>query len=88
MAQGALRHRQPRVLAKPFGVRMLASAFGPDKGRAAELGTQHVPVEQLLRESDIVSMQLKLSADMEGYLGRFAWGPITNATQWGVRSGR
>ena len=58
------------VLAKPFGMRMLASTFGPDKGRAAALGAQHVPVEQLLRESDIVSLHLRLSAETEGYLGR------------------
>ncbi len=58
------------VLAKPFGMRLLASTFGPDKGRAAALGAQHVPVEQLLRESDIVSLHLRLSADTHGYLGK------------------
>ena len=58
------------VLARPFGMRMLASTFGPDKGRAAALGAQHVPVEQLLRESDIVSLHLRLSADTQGYLGK------------------
>ena len=31
------------VLAKPFGMRMLATTFGPDKGRAATLSCQHVP---------------------------------------------
>jgi Lactate dehydrogenase and related dehydrogenases len=51
-------------------MRMLASTFGPDKGRAAALGGQHVPVEQLLRESDIVSLHLRLSADTQGYLGK------------------
>jgi phosphoglycerate dehydrogenase-like enzyme len=58
------------ALAKPFGMRMLASTFGPDKGRAAALGAQHVSVEQLLRESDIVSLHLRLSADTQGYLGK------------------
>src|SRR5215813_2610675 len=58
------------VLAKPFGMRMLATTFGPDNGRAAALGAQHVPLEQLLRESDIVSLHLRLSADTQGYLGR------------------
>ena len=47
-----------------------ASTFGPDKGRADALGAQHVPVEQLLRESDIVGLHLRLSADTQGYLGR------------------
>src|SRR5712691_2102370 len=58
------------VLARPFGMRMLASTFGPAQGRAAALGAQHVPVEQLLRESDIVSLHLRLSADTQGYLGK------------------
>ena len=58
------------VLAKPFGMRMLATTFGPDNGRAAALGAQHVPLEELLRESDIVSLHLRLSADTQGYLGR------------------
>jgi phosphoglycerate dehydrogenase-like enzyme len=58
------------TLARPFGMRMLASTFGPDKGRAGALGAQHVPVEQLLRESDIVSLHLRLSADTQGYLGK------------------
>ena len=58
------------VLAKPFGMRMLATTFGPDKGRAAALGAQPVPLEQLLRESDIVSLHLRLSADTQGYLGK------------------
>lgn len=58
------------VLARPFGMRLLASTFGPDQGRAAALGAQHVPVEQLLREADIVSLHLRLSADTQGYLGK------------------
>jgi phosphoglycerate dehydrogenase-like enzyme len=51
-------------------MRLLASTFGPDQGRAAALGAQHVPVEQLLREADIVSLHLRLSADTPGYLGK------------------
>jgi phosphoglycerate dehydrogenase-like enzyme len=58
------------VLAKPFGLRLLASTFGPDNGRAAALSAQHVPVEQLLREADIVSLHLRLSAETEAYLSR------------------
>ena len=51
-------------------MRLLASTFGPDQGRAAALGAQHVPIEALLRESDIVSLHLRLSADTQGYLGK------------------
>ena len=58
------------VLAKPFGLRLLASTFGPDNGRAAALSAQHVPVEQLLREADIVSLHLRLSVETDGYLSR------------------
>jgi phosphoglycerate dehydrogenase-like enzyme len=58
------------VLARPFGLRLLASTFGADNGRAAALGATHVLVEQLLRESDIVSLHLRLSDETTGYLGR------------------
>jgi D-3-phosphoglycerate dehydrogenase len=58
------------VLAKPFGLRLLASTFGPDNGRAAALSAQHVPVEQLLREADIGSLHLRLSVETDGYLSR------------------
>src|SRR6266849_543052 len=64
------------VLARPFGMRLLASTFGPGKGRAAALGVQHVPVEQPLRESDIVSLHLRLSADTQGYLGKERLAPM------------
>ena len=55
---------------RPFGVRLLAATYGPDAGRAAAAGARHVPVETLLRESDIVSLHLRLSADTQSYLGR------------------
>jgi D-3-phosphoglycerate dehydrogenase len=66
---GAIGSRVAELL-KPFGVRLLAATYGPDGGRAAALGARHVPVETLLRESDIVSLHLLLSADTRGYLGR------------------
>jgi D-3-phosphoglycerate dehydrogenase len=58
------------ALVRPFGVRLLAATYGPDDGRAARAGARHVPVETLLRESDVVSLHLRLSADTQGYLGR------------------
>lgn len=57
-------------LARPFGMRVLASTWGPDNGRAAVLGARHVPLEQLLRESDIVSLHMRLTAETRGILGR------------------
>jgi D-3-phosphoglycerate dehydrogenase len=66
---GAIGGRVAELL-RPFGVRLLAATYGPDAGRAAAAGARHVPVEALLRESDIVSLHLRLSADTQGYLGR------------------
>jgi phosphoglycerate dehydrogenase-like enzyme len=66
---GAIGARVAQLLV-PFGVRLLAATYGPDAGRAAAAGARHVPVETLLRESDIVSLHLRLSADTQGYLGR------------------
>lgn len=66
---GAIGGRVAALL-RPFGVRLLAATYGPDGGRAARAGARHVPVETLLRESDVVSLHLRLSADTEGYLGR------------------
>jgi D-3-phosphoglycerate dehydrogenase / 2-oxoglutarate reductase len=66
---GAIGGRVAELL-RPFGVHLLASTYGPDNGRAARAGARHVPIETLLRESDIVSLHLLLSADTRGYLGR------------------
>jgi lactate dehydrogenase-like 2-hydroxyacid dehydrogenase len=61
------------VPAKPFCMRLFASTFGPDQGRAVALGAQYVPVEQLLRESDIVSLHLRLSGDPQAIWARRGW---------------
>ncbi len=57
-------------LAAPFGMRMLVSTHGPDNGRASALGATHVPIETLLRESDIVSVHMRLSAETKNFLSR------------------
>jgi D-3-phosphoglycerate dehydrogenase len=66
---GAIGARVAALL-RPFGVRLLAATYGADDGRAAGAGARHVPVDTLLRESDVVSLHLRLSADTQGYLGR------------------
>ena len=66
---GAIGGRVAQLLT-PFGVHLLATTYGPDGGRSAKVGARHVPVETLLRESDIVSLHLRLSADTQSYLGR------------------
>jgi len=62
--------RRVAALAAPFGMRLLASTLGPDAGRAEAAGASHVPIEQLLSESDIVSLHLRLSAHTAGYINR------------------
>ena len=62
--------RRVAALAAPFGMRLLASTHGDDAGRAAALGARHVPIEALLRESDVVSLHLRLSDQTTRYLSR------------------
>ncbi len=66
---GAIGARVAR-LASAFGMKILASTWGDDAGRAAAVGATHVPLETLLRESDVVSLHLRLSDDTRGILGR------------------
>jgi D-3-phosphoglycerate dehydrogenase len=66
---GAIGSRVAALL-RPFDVRLLAATYGPDAGRSAAAGARHVPVETLLRESDVVSLHLRLGADTQHYLGR------------------
>ena len=58
------------TLASAFGMRVLASTLGEDDGRAASVGASHVPLETLLRESDFVSLHLRLSEKTVRYLDR------------------
>ena len=62
--------RRVAALAAPFGMQLLASTHGPDGGRAAAIGARHVPIETLLRESDVVSLHLRLSEETAGFLSR------------------
>src|SRR5438309_3884692 len=62
--------RRVATLAVPFGMHLLASTWGQDAGRAAALGARHVPLETLLREADIVSLHLRLSAETEAIINR------------------
>jgi len=55
-------------LANAFGVRLLASTLDDDGGRSAAVGARHVPIETLLRESDVVTLHLRLSERTRGYI--------------------
>jgi D-3-phosphoglycerate dehydrogenase len=69
MGLGAIG-RRVATLAGAFGMRVLAMTWGPDDGRAASVGARHVPLDELLRESDIVTVHLRLSAETNGILDR------------------
>jgi len=58
------------ILAASFGMRLLAATWRPDGGRAAAVGARHVPIETLLRQSDIVSLHLRLTAETEAVINR------------------
>jgi phosphoglycerate dehydrogenase-like enzyme len=69
MGLGAIG-RRVAMLAAPFGMRLLAATWGPDAGRAQAAGAKRVPIDVLLRESDIVSLHLRLTDETAGILGR------------------
>ena len=58
------------ALAKAFGMNVLATAWRGDDGRAAAIGARYVDLDALLRESDFVSIHLRLSDDTRGVLSR------------------
>ena len=58
------------TLAKAFGMNVIATAWRGDDGRAASVGARFVDLETLLRESDFVSLHLRLTDDTRGVLSR------------------
>ena len=62
--------RRVATLGAAFGMRVLAMTWGPDGGRAESVGARHVQLETLLRESDVVSLHVRLSAETAGLLDR------------------
>lgn len=56
-------------LAKGIGMNVIAWTFNPSDERARNIGFKYVPLEQLLRESDVVSIHLRLSDQTEGFIG-------------------
>ena len=58
------------TLASAFGMSVLATAWRGDDGRAAAVGATSVDLETLLRESDFVSLHLRLNDETRGLLSR------------------
>ena len=66
---GAIGRRVAK-LAAAFGATILVHTQTPDNGRAAALGARAVSLDELLRESDVVSLNLRLEPETAGFLGR------------------
>src|SRR5690348_17221974 len=58
------------TLAKAFGMTLIATAWRGDDGRAAAVGARFFDLETLLRESDFVTVHLRLSEETRGVLSR------------------
>jgi phosphoglycerate dehydrogenase-like enzyme len=66
---GAIGRRVAK-LASAFGATILVHTRTPDNGRVAASGARAVSLEELLRESDVVSLSLRLEAESTGFIGR------------------
>ena len=61
--------REVARVANLLGMRCLAWTFNPSPERARELGVEFVELEQLLRESDVVSLHVRLSDESHHLIG-------------------
>lgn len=62
--------REVARIANALGMSCIAWTFNPSPQRAQQLGVQFVPLDQLLQESDVVSIHVRLSPDSRGIIGR------------------
>lgn len=62
--------RQVARLAEAFGMRVLVSGRPGKAGWNEDSGVRRVPLEQLLAESDVVSLHCPLTAETEGLINR------------------
>jgi D-3-phosphoglycerate dehydrogenase len=57
-------------LAPAFGMSVLITTAGDDRGRSVALGARPASLDDLLRESDVISLHLRLTDDTRGVIGR------------------
>jgi phosphoglycerate dehydrogenase-like enzyme len=73
MGLGAIGSRVAE-LARTFGMRMLINTSGADGGRSAALGARHASLDDLLCDSDVVSLHLRLNDRTRSIVGRAQFG--------------
>ena len=56
-------------LGRAIGMEVVAWSFNPSPERAAELGVEFLPLEELLETSAVVSLHVRLSDDSRGLIG-------------------
>ena len=61
--------REVATLANALGMEVIAWTFNPSAERATALGVRFVELDDLLRESDVVSIQVRLSDDSRHMIG-------------------
>jgi len=61
-------------IANALGMRVIAWTYNPSPERAKALGVEFVELDDLLRESDVVSIQVRLSDDSREMLGSREFG--------------
>ncbi len=62
--------REVARLASAIGMKVIAWTFHPSPERAAELKVRFVELEDLLRQSDVVSLHVRLTDQTRGMIGR------------------
>ena len=74
-------------LANAFGMQVVAWTFHPSPERAAQLGVRFVELDDLLRQSDVVSLNVRLTEDTKGLIGERELGLMKRGTLF-VNGGR
>jgi D-3-phosphoglycerate dehydrogenase len=57
-------------LGRAIGMRVIAWTFRPSPERAAELGVDFVSLDDLVRQSDVISLHVRLTPQSRGLIGR------------------